>query len=271
MPSTKQFKRTNVVTFLKLSVAVFLGVSLPAAVVLQLLLLRARESLLYVWSPWEEWMDNKMHRFPTNPNITYAEIKDDKDYPEWNPSHLVELLESTTTICRRLKNIGGELKCKDCQTCKIDGNKYVCFDDDVRPIPKNCLIYSFGVGGDTSWDEAMVELNCSVYAFDMTTIWDNTMFMENFHFLDIQLSHENTDSKLNLTSGDDPSKKPLVVDIFMRSLETIRDFLGHQHRIIDILKMDIEYSEWHIFEDIFSCPEKAKILDDVKQIALEVS
>jgi hypothetical protein len=51
----------------------------------------------------------------------------------------------------------------------LDGNKYVCLDklyNDVRT--GNCLIYSFGVSGDWSFEEAMSQLGCTVRAFDPT-------------------------------------------------------------------------------------------------------
>ena len=51
----------------------------------------------------------------------------------------------------------------------MDGNKFVCLDqfyNDV--INKSCLIYSFGVSGDWSFEEGMAALGCTVRAFDPT-------------------------------------------------------------------------------------------------------
>lgn len=60
------------------------------------------------------------------------------------------------------------------------------------------MVYSFGVGGEISWDNAMRVFNCSVYAFDMTLMsWRNSILAENFHFLDIGLSKFDSD-----VSGD---------------------------------------------------------------------
>ncbi len=51
----------------------------------------------------------------------------------------------------------------------FDGHKFVCLDKfhgDV--IHGTCLIYSFGIAGDWSFEEAMADLGCTVRAFDPT-------------------------------------------------------------------------------------------------------
>ncbi|XP_059081476.1 uncharacterized protein LOC131879230 isoform X3 [Tigriopus californicus] len=46
-----------------------------------------------------------------------------------------------------------------------DGVKYFCLDD----LPESgCLIYSFGISRDTSFETQMVSLNCTVYGYDHT-------------------------------------------------------------------------------------------------------
>ena len=52
----------------------------------------------------------------------------------------------------------------------LDGNKYVCLDHFYQDvINKKCLIYSFGIAGDWSFEESMAELGCTIRAFDPTT------------------------------------------------------------------------------------------------------
>jgi len=52
----------------------------------------------------------------------------------------------------------------------LDGNKYVCLDHFYHDvIDKKCLIYSFGIARDLSFEESMAELGCTVRAFDPTT------------------------------------------------------------------------------------------------------
>lgn len=48
----------------------------------------------------------------------------------------------------------------------LDGQKSVCLDEGVAPVPGDCLIYSFGNNGEWSFDEQMEAYGCSVFAFD---------------------------------------------------------------------------------------------------------
>lgn len=51
----------------------------------------------------------------------------------------------------------------------FDGNKYVCLDKVYSDVLNgNCLIYSFGIAGDWTFEEAMAGLGCTVRAFDPT-------------------------------------------------------------------------------------------------------
>lgn len=48
-----------------------------------------------------------------------------------------------------------------------DGGYYVCLDEAVKPIKDNCLVYSFGVRDDWSFDEAMQKIfGCEIHSFD---------------------------------------------------------------------------------------------------------
>jgi len=52
----------------------------------------------------------------------------------------------------------------------LDGNKYVCLDDLYNDVQNGkCLIYSFGIFADWTFEEAMANLGCTIRAFDPTT------------------------------------------------------------------------------------------------------
>ena len=45
----------------------------------------------------------------------------------------------------------------------FDGHKFVCADDFIYDINnERCLVYSFGLSDDTSFEEAMAEAGCEV-------------------------------------------------------------------------------------------------------------
>ena len=48
----------------------------------------------------------------------------------------------------------------------IDGQKAVCLDPGLAPPPGMCVVYSFGLSDDWSFDSAMASYGCDVYSFD---------------------------------------------------------------------------------------------------------
>jgi hypothetical protein len=51
----------------------------------------------------------------------------------------------------------------------LDGVKRVCMDDLIHDVIRgDCLVYSFGIGNDWSFEVAMNDLGCEVRAFDPT-------------------------------------------------------------------------------------------------------
>ena len=137
-----------------------------------------------------------------------------------------------------------------------DGFKSVCFDPGVRPVFNNCLVYSFGIRDEWSFDEAMQNYGCDVYAFDpsMDGVEDH-QHSERIWFFKLGLFGENID------------KEPLE-SWKMRTLDSIYETLQERHgrRVIDYLKIDIEFSEWKTLPQIFS----TGLLANVKQIGMDV-
>lgn len=43
-----------------------------------------------------------------------------------------------------------------------DGDKWVCTDEGVGPPSRGCLVYSFGINYEWSFDDAMAERGCKV-------------------------------------------------------------------------------------------------------------
>jgi hypothetical protein len=71
----------------------------------------------------------------------------------------------------------------------LDGHKFVCLDKFYRDVLNgNCLIYSFGIAGDWTFEESMAELGCIIRTFDPTIEADTkpksdlVSFTNNSHF-----------------------------------------------------------------------------------------
>ena len=123
-----------------------------------------------------------------------------------------------------------------------DGGWDVC-EDLIPTSSQPCVVYSIGIEHDTSFDEDFVRRYpwCTVYAFD-PTIERKTGddFSASVKFFNIGLG-PNDVGLAKMTDGtirDDPN----FVGWSMMRLGTIMKMLGHEH--VDVLKMDIEGSEW---------------------------
>lgn len=51
----------------------------------------------------------------------------------------------------------------------LDGHKFVCLDNLYQDVLNNkCLIYSFGINNEWSFEENMVSMGCRIKSFDPT-------------------------------------------------------------------------------------------------------
>jgi hypothetical protein len=132
-----------------------------------------------------------------------------------------------------------------------DGGKWVC--DTYRFKQNNntnILVYSFGSNGEFSFESAIkAELSTAeIHTFDVRLYKcpDN-----------ICMFHQG-----RLGDGKSDNSK---------SLQMIMNELGHQKRQIDLLKVDIEGSEFKLFEELFSNSTKTQTnLPYIRQILFEI-
>ncbi|CAK8687061.1 unnamed protein product [Clavelina lepadiformis] len=99
-----------------------------------------------------------------------------------------------------------------------------------------CLVYSFGVANDFTFDDEMAKLGCEVHSFDPSTeLADNSVRESGVIFHKVGISNEDDDNGFNGWK--------------MRTLKTILRELGHQGRHLDFLKVDTDKGSTG-FEDI---------------------
>ncbi|XP_063849903.1 uncharacterized protein LOC135094070 isoform X1 [Scylla paramamosain] len=148
--------------------------------------------------------------------------------------------------------LGGRLLGK---SSKMDGEKWVCMDKQYNISPRNCLVFSFGIGSDWSFENDVEnKLGCKVFAFDPTINKRSQRITELISFF-------------NLGIGDSNRTAP-EFKVKTNSYGNILNGLGHLNSIVDILKIDVEGSELRFFKDVLE--GTPSLLKNVKFIAMEV-
>nr|XP_045614703.1 probable methyltransferase-like protein 24 [Procambarus clarkii] len=134
----------------------------------------------------------------------------------------------------------------------IDGDKWACMDPPLAPPPTRCLVYSFGIKNEWSFDDAMAAYGCQVFSFDPTMAVGDHQRSSGVTFF-------------RLGVGGAPGMTRLgQVD----RLGGIMKKLGHVGRKIDYLKMDIEGMEVETLEEVLE--HQPEILASVTHLGLEI-
>ena len=142
-----------------------------------------------------------------------------------------------------------------------DGGKWVC-NPGILAKKHTCLIYSIGSNNKFDFETALlneVSRDCEIHVFDHTVSTLRLISKRRkpwrVHFHQYGLAAK-TSSSRNIAQGT-PS---------LKSLSDIVKDLGHEHRTLDILKIDCEGCEWTTFESWFEAPVKiSQILVEVHQ------
>ena len=165
-------------------------------------------------------------------------------------------------ICLRLYITGSERH----QNVELTfaGSKYGGWWYNAALLDKSSVIYSFGLGEDTSWDEAILHEGFDVYGFDPTPKSAAYVLAReelraqpgNFHFTAEGLYNES--AVLTFTMPLDPSHVSLEQGVHDNrgpllhlKVDSLRSFMGRNgHKHIDVLKLDIESSEYDVLEGL---------------------
>ncbi len=144
------------------------------------------------------------------------------------------------------------------------GSSYGGFYVNPKLLSSDSIIYSFGIGKDISFDLTCIKKhNCKVFAFDPTpksiNYIKNKKRSDLFTFFDWGISDlksglvdfylpanpKGISGSLIKINGVNPKNS---IKVKMKLFDEITGELGHQH--IDVLKMDIEGSEYTVLEKI---------------------
>ncbi|XP_048763073.1 probable methyltransferase-like protein 24 isoform X3 [Ostrea edulis] len=153
-----------------------------------------------------------------------------------------QYINSLQVFCRKVIRLG-----------KLDdGGWDFCDDNRFRPR-NNCLVYSYGIQFDFSFDDAIVKkYNCEVHAFDPSMRVGDHKHGANVFFHATGLSGDNMPSR--------------GTNWKMRTLQKQREELGHSKRPIDFLKIDVEEWEWKALPQMI----RSGTLKNVRQFAIEL-
>lgn len=160
------------------------------------------------------------------------------------------------------------------------GREYGGFSINDNSLNANSIIYSFGIGEDISFDKDLIsQFGCHIFAFDPTPrakhYVENSKVGDKFHFDAIGLANHDGKEVWHLPrnkeyvscsvfnhenyTNDELDENTIAVEV--QRLTSIMKRQGHTH--IDLLKMDIEGSEFGVIDDILN----TKL--DIHQITLE--
>ena len=140
---------------------------------------------------------------------------------------------SNATSCGLAHDFGGKMYQNP---SALDGQKAVCLDKTVAPTPGDCLVYSFGINNEWSFDDMMEQYGCEVHAFDPSMGMQDHYRSRGIRFYNLGIGDRDY--------VDENGWK-------FKSLSSIyKELLGHEGRIIDYLKMDVEGAEWAALSQI---------------------
>ncbi|XP_069192241.1 uncharacterized protein [Procambarus clarkii] len=163
-------------------------------------------------------------------------------------------LHHTESNCTNMVQFGGK------PPAPGDGAKFVCLDKRFNIKPGNCIVFSFGVNNEWSFEDDFAKYGCKVYAFDPTMGKEDHQRSANVRFQAVGIANYKGTKKI----GMDNSWAMRRVDRF----ENLVNQLGLAGQVIDYVKLDVELSEVDFLQDMLL--NSPHVLRNIKQIAMEV-
>ncbi|XP_063725171.1 uncharacterized protein LOC134853150 [Symsagittifera roscoffensis] len=159
------------------------------------------------------------------------------------------IMKPVQSACNKLLRVGTGIFPNIAGWRSWDGHKYVCADDfhpSSTTNEQDCLVYSFGISDDLSFEDAVAAQGCHVFAYDHTI--KRLPYANNshrIHWKPIGLGVQNGEK--------------------LKTLGTLIDKNGHTNRTINYLKVDVEGAEREAMVEWI----KSDSLRKVQQIGIE--
>lgn len=171
--------------------------------------------------------NKKCKRAVGNIALMFQELRKSALFEKLEPRNYFDYFEPQYD-CMFKTRIGGE-------HCFGDGPKWVCEVESIGATEAG-LVYSVGSNGDFSFETGMRKRcpSCELHTFDPTGNWTTIA------------AGKNIDSSYHMWGLARQSDGKLA-----RSMRDVVQLLGHERRLIDVLKIDCEGCEWGAFESIW--------------------
>ncbi|XP_042859429.1 uncharacterized protein LOC122245566 [Penaeus japonicus] len=162
--------------------------------------------------------------------------------------------------CDNWAQLGGWLGAPD------DGKKLMCLDERFRVQAGRCVVLSFGVNNEWSFEDDAERLGCKVFAFDPTMGQEDHQRSASISFFRLGISDVEGEKPVGMNRNpvDFDFRQPFPVDRY----ENIVRRLGLADRVIDYVKMDVELSELDVLRDLLDT--SPRLLRNINQLAIEV-
>ncbi|KAK3865683.1 hypothetical protein Pcinc_028725 [Petrolisthes cinctipes] len=202
------------------------------------------------------------HQPVTTDGRFYKEVDFAKDDEDWekkscspvltlpDPDEFYNYVETPRLQCEIPVMVGGKRR-----STVIDGNKWVCMSKKFKVQPDKCVVMSFGISTDWSFDDEMdKKYGCKVYSFDHTIHKQDHERSKNLKFYSLGLSGTTRTNKKGIVTID-------------RYINTLKK-LNLENSTIDYLKIDIEGSELSFFGDVLY--QTPNLMKNVKMMGIEI-
>lgn len=114
-----------------------------------------------------------------------------------------------------------------------DGGKWLCEPERLER-QRQCVVYSFGSAGETSFEQAMISMGCNVHSFDPTLDQRQqdhlaTIIGLNFHGIGLKAANTGRSQIVKQAGASVQGFMPFSVpsDSSLRSLSSVMKSLGH--------------------------------------------